>query len=653
MLRSEPEPEAYVRDHVPVLLLTPGAYGDGEITEQTDGSILLDFPEGQEPEGWLIPEYAELLSASGSVVLRDGAVSECRYTASYLSSGILCSVSCVSTLREPEAELAVFAPDEPEAYVPADDYRIPHLVLYAGGNWNSGRIYWDSTTFIDCEAGGAVVLDSETLKADTDRQVMKASGSRHVYGEKVQSISTESSYRDGVLTITSDGKSSSSKTSLGRALSNTIQAIDAMMPSPEYSAALHLEDAGDVWIIRCESTEERTELMRAATETTLFGQPDLLEQYSSYYEATGCSEVLSVDKDSLLPLAVYTEYSGMHTIDREDFKLELKMEHAFRPLWTGLYYEITEEMPEETEPEEKATPVFYRVTDAQGHEMWLLGTIHVGDARTAYLPQEIYDALEASDALAVECDTQTFKDQLDEDEKLQKLYMDAYMYQDGTKAEDHLEGEEAFAGLRTAMEKYGFRLTYELYPFKVTMWESEITGNYRRLGHALSSECGVDDRLMRLAREQGKELLEVESVQFQMEMSGNFSDLIQQLQLEEALKEGRYAYNASVQRLYERWCRGDEAELREYLAHEIDEDLSDLTPEELEKYQKELEAYQDYNRQMLLDRNAGMLQVVKGYLDSGKTVFVAVGLAHLLGEQGLVDALRAEGYTVELVQYAG
>lgn len=31
----------------------------------------------------------------------------------------------------------------------------------------------------------------------------------------------------------------------------------------------------------------------------------------------------------------------------------------------------------------------------------------------------------------------------------------------------------------------------------------------------------------------------------------------------------------------------------------------------------------------------------------------AVGLAHLLGADGLVDLLRAEGYTVELVTYAG
>ena len=45
-----------------------------------------------------------------------------------------------------------------------------------------------------------------------------------------------------------------------------------------------------------------------------------------------------------------------------------------------------------------------------------------------------------------------------------------------------------------------------------------------------------------------------------------------------------------------------------------------------------------------------MLEVAKGYLDSGKTVFFAVGLAHLLGDGGLVQALRDAGYTVTLIQ---
>ena len=48
-----------------------------------------------------------------------------------------------------------------------------------------------------------------------------------------------------------------------------------------------------------------------------------------------------------------------------------------------------------------------------------------------------------------------------------------------------------------------------------------------------------------------------------------------------------------------------------------------------------------------------MLEVAISYLESGETVFYAVGLAHLLNNHnGLVDTLREAGYTVELVEFA-
>ena len=62
------------------------------------------------------------------------------------------------------------------------------------------------------------------------------------------------------------------------------------------------------------------------------------------------------------------------------------------------------------------------------------------------------------------------------------------------------------------------------------------------------------------------------------------------------------------------------------------------------------ELYEEYHSAMETSRNADMLEVAKGYLDSGKTVFFAVGLAHLLGDGGLVQALRDAGYTVTLIQ---
>ena len=77
-----------------------------------------------------------------------------------------------------------------------------------------------------------------------------------------------------------------------------------------------------------------------------------------------------------------------------------------------------------------------------------------------------------------------------------------------------------------------------------------------------------------------------------------------------------------------------------------------FTEEELAEYEEELPYIEEYNKSMSYDRNDGMLEVAIGYLESGDVVFYAVGLAHLLNDvNGLVDTLRAAGYTVELVEY--
>jgi uncharacterized protein YbaP (TraB family) len=62
----------------------------------------------------------------------------------------------------------------------------------------------------------------------------------------------------------------------------------------------------------------------------------------------------------------------------------------------------------------------------------------------------------------------------------------------------------------------------------------------------------------------------------------------------------------------------------------------------------------DQEKHHRYDRNDGMLEKAIEYLESGKVVFYAVGLAHLLNDvNGLVDTLQEAGYTVELVTYAG
>ena len=60
---------------------------------------------------------------------------------------------------------------------------------------------------------------------------------------------------------------------------------------------------------------------------------------------------------------------------------------------------------------------------------------------------------------------------------------------------------------------------------------------------------------------------------------------------------------------------------------------------------------EEYHNAMIVKRNEAMLEEAIEYLKTGHTFFFAVGLAHLIQDNGLVDGLRSAGYTVELVSY--
>ena len=156
----------------------------------------------------------------------------------------------------------------------------------------------------------------------------------------------------------------------------------------------------------------------------------------------------------------------------------------------------------------------------------------------------------------------------------------------------------------------------------------------------------MDNRLLRLARAAGKEILDVESGEFQISMIGGFSDPTQEMLLQETIETTRTEYIEGTRELYEAWCEGDEAALIERLA-ELDEE------ERAELDEDEIAVYDEYHQKMEVERNANMALVAADYLGGGRTVFFAVGLAHLLGEGGLVQALRDAGYTVTLIDTHG
>lgn len=648
--------ESAAARYIPVVLLNAELYGSVTVEETAAGTVIT-FAEPTAAESWAVPADAELVEACGTALVSpQGSVAEMNYTVSYIYGNSRVTREVLS--KPLDAPKSVAAPENSDDYAPlacVDALRMSITAPFMLTQADSATV--SSLESLFCQAAGVMrnqsnVINQHGRKEDTLAKIEVNVFLMDYSSGESQELEQEQVYRNGKLTTTTDDGPPISQN--GVTWEDVRSSIADMMMTGMLDAD-HWQDAvmtdmGSVLLLEYALNEDFGNIIQDSICQMLWNDPGFLNSLASKYENTELNGYLSVDKYSGLPIAAGYYYEGVHTIEGDDYVLTFQYDQSFEAPAKGAYQEITDRMPQEEEPETKPTPLFYHVTGENGQEMWLLGTIHVGDARTAYLPQEIYDAFAASDALALECDTEAFDELLEEDDELSEEVSNHYFYADGTTLEGLME-EEAYARalqLMKAVGSYNMNMPYA----KPYLWSNAIDQFYLRQGYQLHSDQGVEERLHDWAEELDKEIIEVESNLFQVKMLTGFSNDLQLLMLEESMEVTARESWEGVWELYEQWCAGDEAALREALSDEVD--TSEFTEEELAEYEAEKHLIEEYNKAMSYDRNDGMLQKAIEYLESGDVVFYAVGLAHLLNDvNGLVDTLRDAGYTVELVSYAG
>ena len=295
--------------------------------------------------------------------------------------------------------------------------------------------------------------------------------------------------------------------------------------------------------------------------------------------------------------------------------------------WIPNYDSISFESLDKTT---ECTPLLYKVTDGKGAVLYLLGSIHIGDERTQSMPDYVMEAYDASSYICVEANIVAYeKDVAKQMEDLKDL-----LCEEGKTIKDYL-GEDLYLPARKFLQSRGlYNAVYDMY--KPALWSSlldEAVSSYTDL----ESEYGVDRFFINKAAAEGKEIREVESVDFQNDMMNGFSDELYRLMISDMV----YYPKSNVENLlsmYETWLRGDEAAIEEML--KIDYTGA---PEE------QVKLFTDYNKTMITDRNVGMANKAEEYMADGGTGFYIVGLAHVAGKGALAELLRGRGYTVEKV----
>ena len=255
--------------------------------------------------------------------------------------------------------------------------------------------------------------------------------------------------------------------------------------------------------------------------------------------------------------------------------------------------------------------------------MYLFGSIHVASPGLYPLPDFVMDAFHRSDYLAVEVD-------LLADTGSAVALMLPFMYIDGRSAIDDM-GEELHGQARAFLTESGMLLPLDT--FKPIMWYSALTGAVSEQA-GFSLEYGLDMFFLREAQRRGMEVLEVESMQIQMDMMAGFSMPLQ-VALVASIVEDIDRSVQEVQELYSLWKQGDEQTItamfnRDYI------------------YDDEL--FAEYWDALLTQRDIRMTEIARSYMADGRNVFFVVGLAHFVVENGIIDLLVQYGYDVVRVQ---
>ena len=646
--KAEMTAEDYLDRLLPLMLVDAALYG----TVEQDEAGIFTFTDATALESWCDNPYATLSSATATAELgEDGLPSKYTYKAAYTQAAADMELSVTMEIRTPETT-EIAAPEKADEYLTVELLDVPALILLTQGYLDqSGAALSTSTDVVTSQAAGFAETTVTTLAAyGRDASTIGSFNTVYQFADmttgSVEGYTMTETFNDGKLTTVIDGGDPETTDGItGYDMQEAIAgAMQYLIPDLGNITGYTLSVMGDTALLEYTCSDDFAKDAEAYYCQAYLGDANLLKNLASASAVTENGGYMGIDLTTGMPLSLGQTFTMTHTIDGQDYILSAASQMNVQLGSRDAYETITGEPLPAREPEELAKPVFYKVTGTNGETMWLLGTIHVGDERTAHLPQEIYDAFAASDALAVEFDTESYTASLMEDEEAIQAYIQAMIYTDGTNLKDHLKDETLYDNTVKLLKATGnYNANMALLTKPVFQFQT-IDNFFMANGYRMSSDYGVDMQLMELAKEQEKEILSVESGEFQMDLLANLSDALQELLLKEVVEYGQFATNYGTEELFEMWCRGDEAELIQYLNEE--EDDSDLTEEE-----KAL--YAEYENALGGMRNEDMLAVAQDYLNSGKTVFYAVGLAHLLTDDGLVNTLRDAGYTVELVSYAG
>jgi hypothetical protein len=256
--------------------------------------------------------------------------------------------------------------------------------------------------------------------------------------------------------------------------------------------------------------------------------------------------------------------------------------------------------------------------EGKTNAMYLFGSIHFLKKDFYPLPQPIEDAYKQAQVVVFEADL----GEMDSPETQIKM-LQSGKAPEGETLKDVLS-KETYAKLEAHLKESGLPIAVfdPLRPWMVAV--ALISAEIMKLGY--NPEEGVDKYFYGKVKKDKKEIVPLETLDFQLSLFTSLTKQEQDAMVRETLQEISN-FKKDLQGIIDAWKTGDTQALDKFT----------------------LEAMRDYpqlHKKLLIDRNKQWVDKLQKLHASGKTVFVVVGAAHLVGKDSVVDLLNAKGLKV-------
>ena len=250
--------------------------------------------------------------------------------------------------------------------------------------------------------------------------------------------------------------------------------------------------------------------------------------------------------------------------------------------------------------------------------IYILGSVHFLKKESYPLNKTIEKAFDSTQKLVLEVDLKS-----EDAGRVQTVTIEKGINRDRTLQQNVSPETYSLAEKRAQELGIDIRALSPLKPWLVALTMTAL--QLQKLG--FDPNYGVDRYLVERAVKSGKTIVGLETVAFQIGLIDQLPERDQESMLRQSLKE-MDLLDRGLDQIVRAWSTGDVTTLEGLLLSGMRE-------------------YPAVHQTVIVDRNRRWLPRIEKMIELGESTLIAVGAAHLVGKDGVIELLKARGYTVE------